>query len=52
MMAGSRMSLQELAAAGLVTRRRAARCDWYATRRAARYIREARTYREQEKTGV
>ena len=52
MTAGSRMSLKELAAAGLVTRRRAARCDWYATRRAARYIHEARPYREQRKTGA
>jgi hypothetical protein len=44
-MARSRMCLTELAAAGLVTRRRAARRDWYATRRAARYIRDARRYR-------
>ena len=37
-----RVSLAERAAAGLVTRRRAGRFDWYATRHAARYIHYAR----------
>ena len=37
-----RVSLAERAAAGLVTRRRAGRFDWYATRHAARYIHHAR----------
>ncbi len=39
------MSLKQRAAAGLVTRCRAGRCDWYAARHAARYIRDARLYR-------
>jgi hypothetical protein len=39
------MTLKARAAAGLVTRRRAARRDWYLTRFAARRIRDARRYR-------
>jgi hypothetical protein len=39
------MSLTERAGAGLVTRCRAGRCDWYLARHAARYIRDARRYR-------
>jgi hypothetical protein len=37
-----RVSLAERAAAGLVTRCRAGRFDWYVTRHAARYIHYAR----------
>ena len=49
-MAGTGMSLKQRAAAGLVTRCRAGRRDWYLTRHAARYLRKARAYTEQRET--
>ena len=38
------VSLKARAAAGLVTRHRAGRRDWYLARHAARHIRDARRY--------